>query len=486
MTPNDHLFQLIKSLTASEKRYFKLFAAKQAEGRKTNYEKLFDAYNELPDGVYNEEAFAQTLKRKKLGKYLSDEKKYLTELVMKAMRHYSAEKKAEGRLADMIQEMNFLIEKGLFDQCSKIAEKAWAIAEERELTDQKIKLLHIKREIDKQDYNPAREVYQRQLRQQEEAAIAQLSSERKAAYLREQLYGIYITNQMRQKEAEVDGIYAALDQLHQLSGITFNCTHNIISAKCIIHDYRKEFKKAIELLKYMIGRWEETPARIEEMPDRYVKLVSHLMVFVFRIEDYKEIPIVIEKLNGVKTLEKDVLKDIFFLSTTAKLFNYINNSKFNLALQMVGDMKEGLKTYDALLSFIQKRVLSSNICFIYLKNKKFTDVLDAVQEVYALVGRNKDKQFKLEDIKVFEFIAHYELGNVELLHYTVRNNQRYFKDHQPENAFIENLWKALKAFIQDGSKPKAAKQQLKEHIRALECPPANIALKQEIMAWLEG
>ena len=119
MTQNDHLFQLIKSLTASEKRYFKLFAAKQAEGRKTNYEKLFDAYNELPDGVYNEEAFAQTLKRKKLGKYLSDEKKYLTELVMKAMRHYSAEKKAEGRLADMIQEMNFLIEKGLFDQCSR-------------------------------------------------------------------------------------------------------------------------------------------------------------------------------------------------------------------------------------------------------------------------------------------------------------------------------------------------------------------------------
>ena len=94
MTPNDHLFQLIKSLTASEKRYFKLFAAKQAEGRTTNYEKLFDAYNELPDGTYNEEEFAKTLKAKKLGKYLSDEKKYLTELVMKAMRVYSAEKKS--------------------------------------------------------------------------------------------------------------------------------------------------------------------------------------------------------------------------------------------------------------------------------------------------------------------------------------------------------------------------------------------------------
>jgi hypothetical protein len=487
MTPNDHLFQLIKSLTASEKRYFKLFAAKQTEGPKTNYEKLFDAYNKLPDGSsYNEEKFAESLKEKKLGKYLSDEKKYLTELVMKAMRHYSAEKKAEGRLADMIQEMNFLIEKGLFDQCAKIAEKAWDIAEERELTDQKVKLLYIKREIDKQDYSPARETYQNELRKQEEAAITQLSAEREAAYLREQLYGIYITTQMGQKAAEVEKIYKALDQLHQQPDITFNCTHNIISAKCIIHDHRKEYCKAIELLKYMLGRWEATPARIEEMPDRYVKLVSHLMVFVFRIEDYKEIPLVIEKLNSVKTLEKDVLKDIFFLSITAKLFNYINNSKFNLALQMVGDIKAGLKTFDGLLSFIQKRVLRSNICLIYLKNKKYADVLDAVQEVYALVGRSKEKQLRLEDIKVFEFIAHYEMGNVELLHYTVRNNQRYFKDHQPDNAFIENLWKALKTFIQDGNKPKVAKQQLKTHVQALDCPPGNIALKQEIVGWLEG
>jgi hypothetical protein len=153
---------------------------------------------------------------------------------------------------------------------------------------------------------------------------------------------------------------------------------------------------------------------------------------------------------------------------------------------MVGDIKAGLKTFDGLLSFIQKRVLRSNICLIYLKNKKYADVLDAVQEVYALVGRSKEKQLRLEDIKVFEFIAHYEMGNVELLHYTVRNNQRYFKDHQPDNAFIENLWKALKTFIQDGNKPKVAKQQLKTHVQALDCPPGNIALKQEIVGWLEG
>ena len=486
MTPNDHLFQLIKSLTPGEKRYFKIFAALHTGDRQTNYEKLFDAFNELPDNnKYDEKEFAKTLKQKKLGKYLSDEKKYLTALIMKAMRHYSAEKKAEGQLADMMQEIHFLIEKGLFDQCEKIAAKAWIIAEERELTDQKIKLLQIKREIDKQDYGTARQTYHNELRKQEETAFAQLKAEREAAYLREQLYGIYITTQMSIRAAEVEKIYTALDKLQQQPDITFNCTHNIISAKCIVHDYKREYKKAIDLLKYMLGRWECNPVRIKEMPNKYVKLVSHLMVFILRVEDYNEIQPIVDKLNSVKTLEKDVLKDIFFLSTTAKLFSYINNSKFDLALQMVDAMKEGLKTYNALLSFIQKRVLNSNICLIYLKNKKYPEVIDAVQQAYTLVGRNKEKQLRLEDIKIFEFIAHYELGNVELLHYMVRNNQRYFKDHQPDNAFIENLWKALKAFIQDSSKPQAAKKQLKEYMQSLDCPPGNIALKQEIVAWLE-
>jgi hypothetical protein len=54
----DNLFQLIKSLSPGEKRYFKLYAARQSESKKTNYEKLFDEFNELPDDQeYDEDVF---------------------------------------------------------------------------------------------------------------------------------------------------------------------------------------------------------------------------------------------------------------------------------------------------------------------------------------------------------------------------------------------------------------------------------------------
>ena len=225
---------------------------------------------------------------------------------------------------------------------------------------------------------------------------------------------------------------------------------------------------------------------MEEMPERYVKLLANFHVFVFRAESYAEIPLLIKRLERIKTSEMEVLKDIFFLTTTCKLFNYIHTSKFNLALQMAPGIKEGLKKYGALLNFVQKRVLKSNLCLIYLKNKKYDEVLDAVQEAYALVGRNKDKQMRMEDIRLFEFIAHYELGNTELLSYNIRNNRRFFKEHQPDNGFIDDVWKLLKQFIENNANPKQARRSLKQQINSLNCPESNIALKEELIAWLSG
>ena len=116
----------------------------------------------------------------------------------------------------------------------------------------------------------------------------------------------------------------------------------------------------------------------------------------------------------------------------------------------------------------------------------YPEILDAVQEVYALVGRGKEKQHRIEDVRVYEFIAHYELGNNELLSYMIRNNQRFFKEHQPENDFIDNMWKQLKIFVQSADKPKVARQKLKAALDSLSCPEANAVLKKELIIWLEA
>jgi hypothetical protein len=487
MPVNDSLFQLIKSLTPGEKRYFKLYAARQSEAQKTNYEKLFDEYNELPDDeLYNEEAFIKKLTKKKLGKYFSDDKKHLSQLLLKAMRSYAAEKKVEGLLADMIQEMNFLIEKGLMDHCARICDKAWEIARERELTEQKLRLLHIRRTIDRSEYNHHREQYQKDIHTQEQKALGQLADEREAAYLYEQVYCLYVMHQMQARVADINQINKKLDELYRKADITFDCINMIIRAKCVILDHRLQYKEALALIKHLIAQWEKSPWRMKEMTAMYVKLLGNFMIFTSRTGTYNEIGPLIKKLEAILPLEKEVAKDVFFLLTFCQILNYIKNEQYAESLSIIPNIKKGLKEFDVLLSFVQKRTLSTNICLIYLKNKMYPKVLDEVQEVYALVGRGKEKQHRIEDVRIFEFIAHYEMGNTELLHYTIRNNQRFFKEHQPENNFIDNIWKLLKPFVQSTDKPKAARQKLRSAIEALSCPDTNMALKRELIFWLDG
>ena len=133
MTPSDELFQLIKSLTPSEKRYFKIHASKHVIGKSNHYEKLFDALDVLPDDQpYDEAAFKKSLRGKSYGSHLSDEKSHLREMILRAMRVYHAERTPKGQLVEMIHEISFLHSKGFVKSCQQMIDKAMKLAEETE------------------------------------------------------------------------------------------------------------------------------------------------------------------------------------------------------------------------------------------------------------------------------------------------------------------------------------------------------------------
>lgn len=79
MRQSDDLFRLVKSMSKSEKRYFKLFASMQGKNKK--YLLLFDAIDR--QGVYNESALKEELKQEKFVRQLAVTKGYLYNLILK-------------------------------------------------------------------------------------------------------------------------------------------------------------------------------------------------------------------------------------------------------------------------------------------------------------------------------------------------------------------------------------------------------------------
>ncbi len=118
------LFALIKSLNSTEKAYFKKFVGADEN---SNYLKLFDAINSLPD--YDEEKILKKFRGEKFGKNLSVSKSYLFELIMDSLRSYHRNRSFTLKAENMLGNLRILQEKGLTEIFEKQLEKAKEFAE---------------------------------------------------------------------------------------------------------------------------------------------------------------------------------------------------------------------------------------------------------------------------------------------------------------------------------------------------------------------
>ncbi len=112
MKPSNQLFDLIKSLTKSEKRFFKLQSALQSGDK--NYVRLFDLIDKMNE--YDEENVKKTFKGEKFIKHLPSEKNHLYKLILKALRSYYGETSVSSMLKQEIKNIEILYNKALFEE----------------------------------------------------------------------------------------------------------------------------------------------------------------------------------------------------------------------------------------------------------------------------------------------------------------------------------------------------------------------------------
>ena len=128
MKPSNELYKLIKSLTKSEKRFFKLSSALQS-GEK-NYLKIFDFIEK--QGAYKEEDLKEFFQNETFVKHLPSEKNHLYRLILKSLRVYYSEQSASSILKQELKNVEILYNKALYKECEKFVQRAKSLAVEHE------------------------------------------------------------------------------------------------------------------------------------------------------------------------------------------------------------------------------------------------------------------------------------------------------------------------------------------------------------------
>lgn len=118
MAAEDKLYNLIHSLTQSEKRYFKRYCALYSDSKQNKYLRLFD----IMDSVKKFDSFQidKKVTQKKLSKGLNTTKSYLYKMILRSMRLYHEKRSKENGLVYDIQDAKFLINKSLFKEAVKL------------------------------------------------------------------------------------------------------------------------------------------------------------------------------------------------------------------------------------------------------------------------------------------------------------------------------------------------------------------------------
>jgi len=117
MKPSEDLFLLIKSLTKTEKRYFKRFCKLYSTNKKNNYLKLFDAIDKQK--VYDEKKIKDKFRNEKFAKQLSVAKSYLSKILLRSLAVLESNRDGYYSRRESIVECEILISKSLYKQSWK-------------------------------------------------------------------------------------------------------------------------------------------------------------------------------------------------------------------------------------------------------------------------------------------------------------------------------------------------------------------------------
>lgn len=130
MTIFNSLYTLIKALTPSEKRYFKMYSDTHQKKEK-HYVKLFDAIEKL--NAPNEQKVIRQFDGELILNNFSMAKKYLFDQIIYSLKEFSSYKDYESELNDMLETYKILRQKGMYEEAAELLQKCKAFAYEKEL-----------------------------------------------------------------------------------------------------------------------------------------------------------------------------------------------------------------------------------------------------------------------------------------------------------------------------------------------------------------
>ncbi|MGB0839343.1 MAG: hypothetical protein ACPGXL_04330 [Chitinophagales bacterium] len=443
MKRKDSLFRLVKSLSKSEKRFFKIYSTRHVIGDQNNYVALFNAI--ARQTVYNEEAIVRKFKNHKFTKRLAVAKAYLYELILKSMNSYHAQDSVDAQLREIIGNIVFLNQKKLFNQAMLLVAKAkkTALACERLAIMPEILRLE-KKVLEDALYlnhsaNTLRELNQQSVHLHQQLAIineywllqAQLNNHLQAKGL-----NIKVVDVPRRVENE-------LRQLNQKyepeQNLPFEAQLLLQKTYATYYFITRDFGECYQYSKKLVQLLESYPNWLNLELPTYIRTINNLLNISQNQEERKKYLKALATMQENKALKKqeNVQIQLFEAYHYHLMTNCIKLGDYEKGKQVVVDLAEGLQRFKDKISLSSQAMLcfyGFHICFGAKKHEQAHQWLQKIVRLEAYQVRADIYHYA----HLLLVVAAYEFKNAKQLKKSIKKTYKYLCQSKEQNSYHLN------------------------------------------------
>ena len=489
---SDTLFQLIHSLEKSEKRHFKLYIKRSSTKEDLKIVQLFDALDKLPD--YDEKILLKKLPGIEKPQ-LSNLKTHLYRQILASLRLLKSADSMDLQLNEMFDYAHILYKKGLFQQSLRILDRAKETAKANQKFNFLVQVLALEKRIETLHITHSMQMRAEQLSAESLEVIGRIDMVARLSNLALQIYSWYIQNGHARNEKDEERINQFLEEhlpanAWQQTGFYERLyLYQIYNWGAFI---RLDFLMYYRYSQKWVDLFDEQPLMIRVETGHYIKGLHNLLNAHFDLRNHQRFGITLRQFEAFAQTDRVRENDNFRIQafvyiTTAKINQVFMLGNFKEGLAMVPEIEKKLEEYDVFIDRHRILVLNYKIATLYFGSGNFATCIDYLQRI---INDQVDMRNDLQSYaRVLHLMAHYELGNFELMESLTKSVYRFMARKENLTHVEEEMFKFLRrTFHLSRSGLKAEFEKFLEKIRQLGENPfeARAFAYLDLISWVES
>ncbi|MCP9753047.1 hypothetical protein [Ferruginibacter sp. HRS2-29] len=489
---NDPLFLLVKSLVGAEKRHFKLYISRNQANEESKFVRLFDVLDSSKE--YNEEQILKkvpSISRQQLPNL----KAHLYGELLTALRLLHSLKNMEIQIREQIDFAKILYNRGLILQALKILEKVKLVARSNSHFILTLEILQFEKDIEARHITRSLKGRAAQLIDETDFSIRQINEVTHLSNVALKMYELYLENGHVNDEKhshEIEKVFRKSIEGINEAQISFFGKAYLHQSYCWYYIIQLDFTRYYRHAEKWVQLFDEHPEAKKEDPFLYVKAVHNLLNALFIIGRHEKMNFELKQLEKFYALAGGFSENLeiqtFVYLYTARINQHFLEGTFTEGLALVKPIEEKLKQYQQYIDMHRVLVFYYKIASLYFgsgDNEKAVDYLNKI--IHLKVGQLRT------DIQCFarllHLIAHYELGNMELVEYLIKSVYRFLSKMENLDAVLTEIFAFLRRSL--SSKPADIKKSfiaLRDKLETVSTSKYNRRSYQylDIVSWLES